>query len=672
MSTYLFDVESDGLLKELTRIHCLVIRDAETRETFRFRHNDQENTIAEGVEMLANADKIVGHNIVRFDILAIQKVFTSFMPKGEVLDTLVLCRMIAPDIKHSDFRLVERRVLPGQLIGSHSLDAWGYRVGLHKGSYAKDMLAAGKDPWATWNQEMEDYCVNDVDVTEVLWALCQNDMPAAQAVALEHDIHDLAGVMEDNGFPFDKEAAETLVSSLEADYFRLTDEVTAHFGIWFAPEKVRQVRYAYDDPKGVNKARTYKTPRPEFGEDLSRAFWGEVTVPKITRVGTDKLPPLTEGVPFCRIVKKEFNPQSRAHIVDRFVQVYNWEPTDFTDEGNVSVDDDILETLDGVIPMAKQLAEIQYLKKRIGQIKTGKNSWFNSVKDDGKIHGALNTCGAVSSRATHSWPNMGQVPGVIVKKGVGVLKGREGKHGWECRKLFYVPASISGVPWCQVGIDLSGIELRCLAEECAPFDDGELIDVVLNGDIHDYNMSKTGITQREVIKRVIYGLMYGAGDRKLGIIVEPLASEQRQIQLGRELRAVLMKGLPALKKAIAKVQAESEKGWILGLDGRKLKSRSKHSALNLRLQGNAAIIAKKWVLLTDDYLQAHGLRHGWNGDYALMAFVHDEEQFAVKQEHAELVSRLAVEAAQDAGLWFDYRCPIDAKAKIGHNWGDTH
>jgi DNA polymerase I-like protein with 3'-5' exonuclease and polymerase domains len=144
------------------------------------------------------------------------------------------------------------------------------------------------------------------------------------------------------------------------------------------------------------------------------------------------------------------------------------------------------------------------------------------------------------------------------------------------------------------------------------------------------------------------------------------------MQLGRELRAVLMAGLPALDKAIRKVKAEAEKGYIIGLDGRKLKSRSPHSALNLRLQGNGALIAKKWMLLTEQYLMAHGLRHGWDGDFAMLAFVHDEQQSAVRPEYTKLLCKLGVEAAIDAGHWFGFRCPVDAVAKVGRNWAECH
>jgi len=669
--TLLYDVETDGLLPKMTRIHCLVVYNPETKETTVYRHNDTENTIEDGVRRLMAASVIGGHNILRFDELAIKKVYPWYAPTGRLVDTLVLVRVLHANIKERDFALNRRGILPGQLIGSHSLDSWGYRLGLSKGDYSKKMVAQGLDPWAKWNESMEEYCVRDVEITAILWAGLMKDLEkwSGWDPTMEQDIHDLLGYCERQGFPFDRAAALKLRDRLEAEFTRLVGEVKRRYGFWYAPEKKKIIRSPWAGAPKPEKPKPYGVPNTEWGEDDSRAVWAEMTFPKRSRKSA-KLGDLTEGAPFCKIVRKDFNPASRAHIIDRFTLIHQWTPEDFTETGQPSVDDAVLRKLTDRIPEAGLLADILFHQKILGQLSNGAGSWLNTVEADGRSHCYYNTGGTVTGRCSHIGPNLGQVPSVMVEKINGVktvMKGREGEYGFECRSLFYVPP-----PWKQVGVDLSGLEFRCLAEQCVPYDNGALIDVVLNGDIHAINMAATGITNREIIKRVIYGMLYGAGDLKLGIIVQPFWSEDRQRALGKQIRDQLMKGLPALAKAIAAVRRQAATGHLIGLDGRPLFVRSEHAAFNMRLQSDGAMISKKWVLLIEQYLLQHGLNHGWDGDFVLLAFVHDEVQLACKPEYVDLVKVEAVRAARDAGTYFNFRCPIDAEAKVGQNWAECH
>ena len=186
-------------------------------------------------------------------------------------------------------------------------------------------------------------------------------------------------------------------------------------------------------------------------------------------------------------------------------------------------------------------------------------------------------------------------------------------------------------------------------------------------------MDKTGITSRDIIKRGLYGLMYGAGDEKLGLTVAPNEPQHMHKQIGAAFRAKMMSGLPALKKTIDKVQGEvARRGYLIGLDGRHLHARSSHSALNLRLQSDAGLIAKKWAVLTEQYCLDSGLDHGWTGDFTMLAFVHDELQAGAKRDFAKLYADCCIKAAKDAGIAFGVQCPVDAVAKFGHNWYETH
>lgn len=759
------DIETDGLLKRLTRVHVLVVRDAATSETFVFRHRDAsdsfeaypvtrpgvmyqvdaENTIPEGLAMLEAGGTLVGHNFIAFDIPAMRKVYPSFHPRGNIRDSLVLTRVIMPDTKDIDYPLWRAGRLPGKLIGKHSLDAWGYRTGARKGDYSEEMTKLGKDPWVSWNQDMEDYCVGDVDVTEVLWAAIVKELPPEECVTDEHDTHDLCAAIERNGFPFNMGGALKLQQDLQSAYEIVAADAKAAFGPWYKPEKKRRVGIEWDDPDGANKTKfvedmyaietetkpaklqRYHKPRPEYGEDLSRTWWADVTLPKRTMNITSStggkclrsaavLNPETgfyDGA-YCRIVREDFNPGSRDQVIDRFQQVYDWvpKPHEFTENGNPEVNDEVLRALKDRIPVAEKLAECFFLNKYLGQIANGKQSWIKAYdQTTGCIHCYINTGGTVSGRCSHINPNLGQVPSVAEKairdekkpgwinplmlgnsgqllpscfdfdgneKVEAPVWGRPGEYGWECRSLFGVPEG-----WRQCGIDLSGIEFRALAELTLPFDDGELIDVIKTGqDIHAFNQKKTGITSRSIIKRCLYGLMYGAGDYKLGVTADPrLAGEEHlAIALGKRIREQIMTGLPALKKAIEFVQRQAESGYLIGLDGRKLHCRQVYAALNLRLQSNAALLAKKWLVLTEREALRRGWDHGWKsarnsdgrGDFAMMAFVHDEQQSAVRPELLREFGQIGTEAALAAGKHFKFVCPIEAKAKFGTTWAECH
>lgn len=705
----LFDIEGNGFLKSITRIHVLAIRDMDTGVTHVFRHNDTENTIEDGARILQDADLLVGHNIVTYDLKVIKKLFPWFAPKGLVRDTLVLSKLAAPDIRNFDFNLFNRGLMDSDTIGSHSLKAWGIRLGKHKGDYSDVMKSKGLDPWASWNQEMEDYCIGDLDVTEALWNQAVKQQISSVCVELEHDIRDLCSEMEENGFPFDLAAAEKLASELEAQIEPLREKAKTEFGhAHFVPEKRLLIRPLFYDPDGKQKKKEesggFYTPNPAFGEDDSRAWWGKVTLPKVNyRRGDTQY---VKGQPFCKAEWREFNPTSRPQIVDIMTSKWGWVPQDFTDTGMPSVDDSVLRKLADHYPVCQALADLFFTQKIYGQIKAGKHSWIRHFnKDTGCIHGHIDTGGAVTGRCTHRNPNLGQVPSVmsgavflkdgtpnpnfITKDGEwhprvfdknGAIKkeaplfGRDGEYGWECRSLFYVPDG-----WEQVGVDLMGIEFRCLAEVVAEFDNGAMIEVIVSGqDVHAYNMSLTGIKDRGLIKRVLYALLYGAGDLKLGLTAKPTASIIEAIALGKQLRATLMEGMPALRMAIDKTKQQASLGYLIGLDGRRLKVRSPHSAFNTKLQSAAGLIAKKWLVLTRKNALAAGMRCGWEmpdgelGDFVMLAFVHDEQQNAVAPELTYGFAEIAKNAAIETGQFFKLRCPINADAKIGRNWAECH
>ena len=693
--TLLWDVETNGLLDQLDRVHCLVIREYETQREWRFRNNDKINNIAKGLKMLMKARMVVGHNIVAFDIPACQKVYPWFKIRGIIRDTLVMARVVFADIKVGDFRRYAAKLMPAYLIGKHSLDSWGHRVGLHKGDYKKWCASHGIDPWARWNKKMEDYCANDVAVTNLLWKklITHKTRLNPRWINIEHRIHDLCAYMESNGVYVFVDDAHKLVDQLNEEYEELHTKAVNEFGVWYKPDKTWQVKAAWDSPTA--KAKDYQNPRHEFGEDYSRAIWGQVFVPqRDVKFKDPRRPDRTAGAPFCPVKLVKFNPQSRDHIIDRFTIVHEWEPDTFTETGRPSVDDEVLRSVAHDIPIAGDLAELFYLKKRLGMLSTGKQSILNKVDENNFIHCHINVGGTVSGRCSHINPNLSQITKVKTKKDVPVLnkfgtavfdedgepkmksrilKGREGRHGFEFRNLFGVPPIEAGLgEWVQMGADLSGIELRCLAHASYEYDKGFLAKLILEGDIHTYNQQMWEMDIRDDAKTGIYALIYGGGDPKLGLIKLKRGTLEEKKEVGQWMRAQLGKKLPGLARATNVAKREARRGVMIGFDGRILLPRSEHSALNLKLQNMAAVIAKLWLVKFEEKMLDAGYEHGWHGDFVMMLFSHDEMQVAVRPHIADHAQKLSHEAAKEAGEELGFMLPVDSETKIGKRWSETH
>jgi len=166
----LFDLESTGLLRRGSTIHCIVMRNTDTIDTPEVFDSKPERAVIQGVKQLEQADVLIGHNIIGYDIPLIKEQFPDFAPTGEVLDTLVLSRLFYPHIAERDY---ERRPtgMPQRLYGRHSLEAWGYRLKCFKGDFGKH-----DGNWAEYTPEMLSYCIQDTLVTAKLYELMQRRM----------------------------------------------------------------------------------------------------------------------------------------------------------------------------------------------------------------------------------------------------------------------------------------------------------------------------------------------------------------------------------------------------------------------------------------------------------------------------------------------------------------
>lgn len=644
-----FDIEGNDLWERVTRVHCIVTKDLDTGEVRRFRHHGKgPEGLEAGIAYLQTARLLVGHNLLGYDLDALRKLYPSFKPKAEVFDTIVVSALIYTNLMELD--ALQRRI-PTDCYGKHSLKAWGHRLKLLKGNFGSD----GEDisAWAEWSKEMEDYCEQDVHVTARLYEHLSKKNYSPTALALEHDFKRIIVWQERHGFRFDVAGAERLTADLQKTRIGLTEELQKVF-----PARVE----------------TLKTPAYYYAEDGQRF----TTIKEAVAAGK-KRGWLKPGPPRTR--DHPFNPGSRQQIAERLIERYGWKPKKFTEpsknfpQGQVQIDESVLEELP--YPEAKLLNKFLLVKKILGQLAEGDNACLKLARN-GRIHGRVNTNGAVTGRCTHSTPNVAQTPSVMMVKGPDGKKapalGLDGGFGYEFRSL-YVPDPGHVL----VGWDASGLELRCLAHFLFPYDDGAFGKLLLEGDVHTSNQQAAGLYLRESAKTLVYGYLYGAGDGKLGKIVQqdamdagkPVPKGSLEL-LGKRLRGRFESNFAALARLKADIKSVlSERDYLIGLDGRRLHVRSDHAALNTLLQSAGALLMKKACVIQHDTLQrVHGLVP--LKDFAQVASIHDELQFTTVERYAKLVGESGPEALKLAGEFFKFNCRLDGEYKTGANWALTH
>lgn len=441
------------------------------------------------------------------------------------------------------------------------------------------------------------------------------------ALRLEHIVSRVIAQQQINGWKFDLPKAQQHIAFLEGKMAELYDRVrpALHHDLKIPYAEVR----APFIKSGAYAARVEK-------------YWGEA-------VGM-------VGGPYTPVTYEEPDLGSRQKVMKQLMR-HGWRPQSYTDKGNPQLDEESLKALDS--PIGKDIAHWYVLRHRFGQI----NGWLSAVRPDGRIAARAVPQGTPTGRMRHAV--VVNVPTANVDKDTGhLLHYPEGEviFGTEMRELFTVEDG-----FILVGYDAKGLELRLLAHYMG---DPEFQEAVLDGDPHQNNADRMGVTKK-VAKPTFYALLYGAGDEKLGSIVGGGAKE------GKELRDLLMKGLPALASLIDKVKAAAKRGYLVGLDGRKMPVRSEHAALNLLIQGAGAVFMKGTIAAVDKWCRNKGL--GLDvvrkvGDF------HDESQTEVKDDVGiiELFEAGVVKAFTDVEKMFKLRCPMGVDIKRGKNWAETH
>lgn len=650
---WVFDVEADNFLESATVLHCIVAKCVATEELKvfhdahpRYAGIDKSGTIAEGVEWLQDKD-LVGHNILDYDVPLIARLHGKTVGRRHT-DTVLFSRLLFPDMYLADsiaeraMSKVRKQWVPKNMFGKHSLASWGYRLDDPKIDYVtwcNDNFI--EEPFAELRPEMLTYCLQDVCLNVTLYKYLEDKAKSwgvdRSCLDLEQDVQRIIRRQVAYGVMMDVKKVEDLYRELSGKRAQVTRELQDHFGSF----------YVYNGRVVPKRSLHYK--------DILR-------------------PDLTAGAPYTKVKRVLFEPGSRHHVANRLKNVYGWRPKDFTPKGEVKVDEDVLSRL--TYPPAKQLADYYMLDKRCSQIADGKNAWmaFMQYSDDNTvaiIKGEVITLGAVTSRMAHTRPNLGQVP------------ASRNPYGTECRACF---VARPGKVW--VGCDADSLEFRGLSHYALPFGGDKMRNAVIAGekakktDVHSLNMFALGHQDypkgRDTAKTWIYALLYGAGDYKLGLILNEGLPDDMKVRtktgvaaMGRESRERVKRRLPGLIQLVeAAKKAAKRRGWIRGLDGRRVPIRSAHSVLSTLFQSFGAIVMKRALVIADETLQSLALEPGV--DYEFVLNIHDEWQVETTDAHTKEIGQALVQAIEKAGEYYNTLCPLTGDYKVGHSWADTH
>lgn len=575
--TLIFDIETNGLLLDVDKFWVGAYYNLEKKSMHTTRCPYELSKV------LNEADLIVGHNIIGYDLPALKKL-TGIEVTTPVVDTLILAKLVYYDKDKS---------------WSHSLDAYGKRLGEKKAHY---------NDWTKYTEEMEEYCKQDVTVTTKLYSHLKRKarwLPK-EALELEQDVQKIITQQYIIGWKFDIEKARALHIELVEEKEKAEEELFIVFKPMFLPDKSIKSEKEKDKPR-TRMGITYINERQDI---------------KLT----------------------QFNPGSGKHIVWWVEQLYGKQSWDLTEKGNPKTDADTLIEMFEQHDWAKPLLHYLEVTKILGQLAEGPKAWLKLVDGkDGRLHGQADILGAVTGRFTHSNPNLAQVPSVRAYK------------GREARSLFTVRQGYK-----LVGADASGLELRTLSHYLSRYDKGKYGATVLEGDIHSANQEAAGLPTRDMAKTFIYGFLYGAGDAKIGTIVNGTSKE------GKKLKTRFLAKTDGLGALVRDVKEAAKRKWLKGLSGRRLFVRSPHSALNTLLQSAGAYFMKYWVVAVQKMIESEGF------DAHMVGNIHDEIQVEVREDQAEKFAKNLESLFIEVGEAIGMRIKMEGEAKIGNNWYETH
>lgn len=624
----IFDIEADGLLWEATKVHCLVARyeDDTVKECIGHAQivDFMEQAIAEGTIL-------VGHNILGYDLPVLSRVVGVDTSLAKVVDTLVLSRML--NYKRPS---------------GHSLASYGESFGIKK---------EGQDieVWDELTPLMLERCRSDTAINLKIFNKFKRfveDEAWQEAIEIEHFVAKTCVKMEQTGIPFDVEGALALRNDIVALLAPIDEIIARDFRPKAVPIKTVVPR--------LTKAGTLD--RKDF------RWWG-----------SDDLSAFTGG-PFTRFEYQEFNPASPQQVIDRLNEA-GWKPTEKTD-GHIQalrdrkpdkerlerfkkygwkISEENLRTLPEDAPEAtRSLAKRIVIQSRLSDL----DEWLALVKEDGRIHPKFSGIGAWTHRLSHSDPNSANIPAYKPSENDTEFDKMIQEINKRMRQLWYAPKG-----WRLIGTDADGIQMRIFAHVVQ---DQKLIDALVKGkkedgtDIHSVHQRALGnppCGSRDEAKTFIYAFLLGAG---VGRVSEIFACIMQEAKKAISDFIDFYPGLKQLKSTL--IPKWAERGYFVGLDGRKVVCDSAHLMLAGILQNGEKVIMaramREWMARLDEE----------KIPYQLVNWVHDEWQTLVPDDDdvCARVQTIQIESIRNQGAALDMLCPLEGSSSMGYNWMETH
>lgn len=638
------DLEANGLLAEATQVWCGVFKDIRSKAVFRFTPED----IPQMLKFLDTVDVLIIHNGVGYDMPLLRELF-DYRFKGQLVDTLLMSRL-------QD----ENRRMPygcptvkpnGKRIGPHSIEAWGYRVGRGKVEH---------EDWSTFSPEMLHRCEEDVEILHLTYlALMEegrgfNWVPAHK---LTFKLFEILQQQEEYGWLVDRLYMEKCISLLTHWMERIDRLVLPQLpDVLEIEEGKKDGEYGY-----------VKKPFLQSGQ------YAAVSVRWLETACMSAADQVIAG-PFSRVRFRKVNVDSAAEVKD-YLLSQGWVPEHWNtnDDGvrtspKISVDEPFYGLTSRIGKFIAKRIQIRHRKSQI-------EGWLARIREDGRIGSRVSGL-ASTGRAKHA--------DIVNVPGAEAFFGKQMRKCFICKPGFKI-----------VGTDSAGCQNRMLA---ARVKDPFFTETLINGtkeaktSIHWVNVKAIkSIAGLDVsygdAKSLNYAFMFGATDRKLGLMIGKGADAGTRIR--EALLSVsagfadLVASLTAEWKGNAKKRKRTIKtkwgdrvvdeyydGWVVGLDGRPIKIASEHTILVYVLQSDEAIMMSAAYCMLYKRAHARGWVHG--KDWGFLTWMHDEFQCEVREEISEEFAELANKCIVDAGLFYKIDCPHQGESDIGANWYETH
>ena len=631
MRIYVGDIEANGLLSTATKLHCAVFKDIETGKIVKFWPWEGADYIKQLLDFLDTVDVLIMHNGIGYDWPLLEKLY-GYKFKGQKVDTLVMSRLLNPK------RIVPFNC-PNKKAGPHSVEAWGYRVGRGKPEH---------NDWEKFSPEMLHRCTEDVEIQHLIFKELQKESNGKNwknAFKLSFKLFEYLQKQEQYGWLVDQEHMHKCIHQLDHWIARIDRVLNKHLPLVLEIEEAKE--------KGE-----YKYIKKPFLKD---GRYAQSVCDWANRVGVSLDERCVAG-PFSRIHFRQVNLNSNEETKD-FLLNMGWEPIEWNtnDEGErtspkLSKDDPFEGITSGIGRLVAKRVQCRQRRSIIEGL-------FGIIREDGRIASIVNNL-ATTARATH--------------RGIVNIPKASSFYGKQMRKIF-----IAKEGYVLVGTDSDQCQLRMLGGRMG---DPAYIRALTEGDkskgtdIHSLTRKIGELESRDIAKNVMYCLLFGGGDDKLG----KTAKKPGQ---GTELRSRLYKGFDGLGELMERLTTEWKQtakrrfnakwnrmeyfdGSITGLDGRPILVPYEHQLLVYLLQSDEAIMMQGAYIKFHQLMEKDGYKYGV--DYGTVCWYHDEFTVECKEHLAQIVAKHAEFSIKWAGEFFKIPCPHIGQAAIGKNWYAIH